>query len=188
MNTPATFSQRLAAALIDLAVFLPVIAAQAIFFKHSKGLAIALVIPLSFCFLAYVIYCHGRYGQTIGKRVMRIRVLTISRERLAWSNAWARSSVDIGLTALSTLSFFVALLHIPESLYYVDSYFEQIKNLQAYEPFWTSWSATATQVWVWGEFVTMLFNKQRRALHDFIGGTVVVSERSTSSAAVLGDA
>ncbi|MCV2439856.1 RDD family protein [Paucibacter sp. DJ2R-2] len=188
MSTPATFSQRFAASLIDFAVFLPVLAAQALVFKHSKAVATALVIPLSFCFLAYVIYCHGRYGQTIGKRVMRIRVLQLSGERLAWSNAWARSSVDIGLTTLSTLSFFIALLHVPDSLYYAASYIEQINNLQAYEPSWASWSATATQVWALGELVTMLFNKHRRALHDFIGGTVVVSERTTFSPSALSDA
>jgi len=30
------------------------------------------------------------------------------------------------------------------------------------------------QVWIWGEFLTMLFNKKRRAVHDFMAGTVVV--------------
>jgi uncharacterized RDD family membrane protein YckC len=40
-----------------------------------------------------------------------------------------------------------------------------------------AWHPTVTvllQIWVWGEFVTMLFNKKRRAVHDFIAGTVVI--------------
>jgi uncharacterized RDD family membrane protein YckC len=32
------------------------------------------------------------------------------------------------------------------------------------------------QIWVWSEVVVMLFNKRRRALHDFIAGTIVTSE------------
>jgi uncharacterized RDD family membrane protein YckC len=33
---------------------------------------------------------------------------------------------------------------------------------------------TALQIWIWGEFITMLFNKRRRAVHDYMAGTVVV--------------
>ena len=32
----------------------------------------------------------------------------------------------------------------------------------------------ASQVWLWSELVVLLLNKKRRALHDFIAGTVVV--------------
>ncbi|MET0518879.1 MAG: RDD family protein, partial [Burkholderiaceae bacterium] len=187
-NTPATFFQRCAAGLIDLIVLVPIIAVQWAAFKYSREATIALLIPLSYAFVAYVIYCHGRYGQTLGKRVMNIRVLTEGGEPLSWRNAWARSSVDVSLCTLSTASMFTALLLIPDALYYKDSSIEQLKNLQALEPTWGSWAATAGQIWAWGELVTMLLNKRRRALHDFIGGTVVVSERALPSGASLSDA
>ena len=31
-------------------------------------------------------------------------------------------------------------------------------------------------LWFWSEFATMLFNSRRRAIHDFLAGTVVVRE------------
>jgi uncharacterized RDD family membrane protein YckC len=34
------------------------------------------------------------------------------------------------------------------------------------------------QIWIWGEFVTMLFNKKRRAVHDYMAGTVVIMHRA----------
>jgi uncharacterized RDD family membrane protein YckC len=33
------------------------------------------------------------------------------------------------------------------------------------------------QVWIWIELIVMLTNRRRRALHDFIAGTVVIRRR-----------
>ena len=30
------------------------------------------------------------------------------------------------------------------------------------------------QIWIWSEFVVLLFNRRKRAIHDFIAGTVVI--------------
>jgi hypothetical protein len=34
-----------------------------------------------------------------------------------------------------------------------------------------TWS---TNLWVWGEMIVLLTNKRKRAIHDFIAGTVIV--------------
>jgi uncharacterized RDD family membrane protein YckC len=39
-----------------------------------------------------------------------------------------------------------------------------------------------TQIWIWSEFLTMLFNKKRRAIHDFMAGTVVIKGRQANLA------
>ncbi|MNR36189.1 hypothetical protein D3C85_1540850 [compost metagenome] len=41
-------------------------------------------------------------------------------------------------------------------------------------PLWYPAVNVALQVWIWGEFITMLLNKRRRAVHDYMAGTVVV--------------
>jgi uncharacterized RDD family membrane protein YckC len=46
-------------------------------------------------------------------------------------------------------------------------------------PFWTQPVGVLIQVWIWSEFITMLFNKRRRAIHDYIAGTVVVRTGAT---------
>ncbi|WP_233080719.1 hypothetical protein [Rheinheimera soli] len=35
-------------------------------------------------------------------------------------------------------------------------------------------TSNAIQIWIWSEFLVMLTNKKRRALHDFMAGTVVI--------------
>ena len=36
------------------------------------------------------------------------------------------------------------------------------------------WVLNVSGLWPWSEFVTMMLNKQRRAIHDFIGATRVI--------------
>jgi hypothetical protein len=47
---------------------------------------------------------------------------------------------------------------------------------------WLGWTAAAGQIWVWSKAVMTLFNKRRRALHDFIASTVVTAEQKVSDA------
>ena len=95
MNNYATFGQRFAAMWIDLFVFLPLMVIHWFLEFVSKGAALALVIPMATAYAAYTIYCHGRFGQTVGKRVVGIRVIRTTGERIGWREAWLRSSVEL---------------------------------------------------------------------------------------------
>jgi uncharacterized RDD family membrane protein YckC len=39
-----------------------------------------------------------------------------------------------------------------------------------------------SQAWLWSELVVLLLNAKRRALHDFIAGTVVIRVRPAPAA------
>ena len=182
MNNYATFWQRFAAMWIDFLVLMPLMVIQVLLGSSSKSVAFALVIPMAAAYAAYTIYCHGRFGQTVGKRVMDIRVIRTTGERIGWREAWLRSSVELCFSALGVIGSFVALATIADSDYYGVGWGQRAQNLAAHEPLWLGWTATATQIWVWSEVVVRLFNKRRRSLHDFIAGTVVASERRISDA------
>ena len=47
-------------------------------------------------------------------------------------------------------------------------------------PPWYSIVNVLMEVWIWSEFITILFNKRRRAVNYFISGTVVVRTRPNS--------
>jgi uncharacterized RDD family membrane protein YckC len=47
-------------------------------------------------------------------------------------------------------------------------------RLRELAPPWYKPLEIAGQVWVWSEFVVLLTNKKRRALHDYLAGTVVI--------------
>jgi uncharacterized RDD family membrane protein YckC len=173
----ATFWQRFAAMWIDFFVLLPVIVIQQFAESVSKVAAFVLVVPIAAAFAAYHIYFHGRFGQTIGKRAMDIRVVRTTGERIGWREAWLRSSVDLVFAVFGVIGSFVALAAVPDSDYYGVGWMQRAHNLAAHQPVWLGWTFTAGQIWIWSEVVVMLFNRRRRALHDFLAGTVVISER-----------
>jgi len=173
----ATFWQRFAAMWIDFFALLPLMFVQVWLGSISKTVAIVLVVPMTAAYCAYTIYCHGRYGQTVGKHAMGIRVVQTTGERIGWREAWLRSLVDVGFSVLGVISSFVVLAAIADAQYYGVGWMQRAQNLQALEPTWLAWTNTAGQIWIWSEVVVMLFNKRRRALHDFIAGTVVTAEQ-----------
>ena len=48
--------------------------------------AIILVIPMAATYCAYTIYCHGRFGQTVGKYAMSIRVVRTTGEPIRYKS------------------------------------------------------------------------------------------------------
>jgi uncharacterized RDD family membrane protein YckC len=103
----------------------------------------------------------------------RIGVVRISGARIGWREALLRSSVEILFGTIASVSDLVARTQLPEADW-AKGWMEKIKLIQTLEPSWGDWAAYALGVWIWSEVVTMLFNRKRRALHDFIAGTVVV--------------
>ncbi|SRR6266480_4150274 len=182
--TYASFWQRFWASIIDafilLAVSLPVFWVE----SFSRTLAVVLVVPMSALYLGYNVYCHGRFGQTIGKREERIKVVKLNGDPIGWREAWLRNSVDIGFAVLRSIAYFVALLSIADSAYYDVGWMERTKNIEALMPSWWRSVDVLNSVWVWSEVVVMLLNRKRRALHDFIAGTVVIALPKTSNAKV----
>jgi len=111
----ATFGNRLAALLIDVVILSPLVAIDVLLEGQSKVFAYVVGIPLGFSYCAYSIYCHGRFGKTIGKHLSGIRVVQVSGERLAWRQACLRSSVDVLLALVTVIARIIALRAISDT-------------------------------------------------------------------------
>ena len=103
--------------------------------------------------------------------------------RLGWREAWLRSSVDLGFAILTCLQAGYLLIRIPESDY--SSTWSGDITLFSDSTFSYGWIDAAAMVWVWSEVIVMLFNEKRRALHDFIAGTAVISEPAAAAPPIL---
>jgi uncharacterized RDD family membrane protein YckC len=187
MNNFATFWQRFAALWVDFFVFVPLMLVQAMVESVSKRAALVMVVPYAGLSLAYSIYGHGRFGRTVGKWVMRIRVVRVTGAPLRWREAWLRSAVDLGMAGASTYGRILALLAVTDAAYYNVGWSARGANIAALEPTWAAWAMWVGMVWFYSEVLTMLLNKRRRALHDFIAGTVVISDRHAGDGAAEQD-
>jgi hypothetical protein len=83
----AGFWQRFAAHWIDVLVLLPLGLAVIKLDAISRTTAIAIAVPVAALNLAYTIVGHGRFGKTVGKWAMRIRVARTSGEPIGWRQA-----------------------------------------------------------------------------------------------------
>jgi uncharacterized RDD family membrane protein YckC len=152
----------------------------------SQTAAVLLLVPSSFCWHLYRVLMHAHRGQTIGKVVARIRVVTTYGQRIAWREALLRDSVGIAFTALATTSMLLAATLVPAAAWDLD-WRETASLLDGAEPIWGHWAKAASAAWLCSDLLMLLANNQRRSLHDFIAGTVVVQIPRDSNRSPPGD-
>ena len=166
-----TFGPRFWAGLVDACVVWPVsfIAVLILASEVPRGLAAFAVVIQSLAWLLYTVIMHARRGQTVGKMVTKVRVVDNRTEgSISWWQAWLRE----GIPMLLSLGWIVwQVVHLLDwSWTYGTS-----ARLDAELSSRIVWVLSSLpMLWFAAEVITMLTNKKRRALHDFIAGTVVV--------------
>ena len=164
-----TFWPRLAAAIIDGLVLLPVSILLGFVYKSGLPVIVYATTILDYVvFFAYSVLLHGYYGQTIGKWAMKVQVMSIEETRLTMRQAILRDSIGISIAAVYLL-------------FSIDPIFSRIapdsREFKQHIP------AVVLNVGMFVlvlELLTMLTNAKRRSIHDFIAGSVVV-RRSNST-------
>ena len=111
--TYSSFGRRLGAYLIDFLLLSPLFALQIWASGHSISMAILSAVLVSVAFIGYRVYCHAIWGQTVGKRVAKLRVVWLSGEAIGWRESWLRSSVEMLFTGLTLITQLIALATIP---------------------------------------------------------------------------
>ena len=113
-------------------------------------------------FVIYSVAMHASFGQTVGKMLANVKVVTVWDESdIRFRHALLRDIVPVAGLILSLVGIVWDTL-IPSG------------------PVTTSFAVAALWLivlvlfWPVAEIITMLLNKKRRAIHDYIAGTVVI--------------
>src|SRR6267378_3837249 len=97
-----TFWPRFWAGWIDAAIWLPLLAVDSWIEDHIHSLVFLgmwlIAYTLSFDF--YSVAMHSKYGQTLGKMAMSVKVLDVSEKKLSLRQALLRDCVPIMLSVL----------------------------------------------------------------------------------------
>ena len=96
-----------------------------------------------------------------------------SGDRISWKQAFPRFSVDAALGVGLAISELFGLLRISPRDYATLSWTEQSRRIADVAPGY-NFLSYAMNMWIWSEVIVLLFNRRKRALHDFIAGTVVI--------------
>jgi len=162
-----TFWRRVWAGAIDSTVFWPLFLVSNWVWTTLNDHPVILLLWFIFFSTAFHIYnivFHGLYGQTLGKMALNVKVTNVTGDKLSMSQAFRRDMVPLLFFALSLAYEGPKILHgiYPSNPAFIkfDFFF-----------FLTLFSGMG---WFFAEVVTMLTNKRRRAIHDYIAGSVVI--------------
>jgi uncharacterized RDD family membrane protein YckC len=170
----AGFWPRLGSLLLDLIFVLPLSALVFWASRHYRLFQVYYMIPGTLFGLFYSVYLVRRFGGTPGKLVVGIRIRKLDGDPVGYREAFLRYLPEFILALLSNIAFTFPLLHMSDAEYQSLSFMEFSKHITELAPSWYKPVQVAQTIWFWGELIVLLTNRKRRALHDFIAGTVVV--------------
>lgn len=172
----AGFWKRAGAHVLDRAIAMPLELASAWALLTSRtGFALHQFIVL---LIGIVFHVHlvWRNGGSPGKRLMGLRVALVDGGRARLGTALRRHSVNILIGLMLAVAYLEAVRAIPGAAFAGLTVWNSGKAIVATIPEWGRLLTALATTWVLLEFATLLFNRRKRALHDLIGGTVVLVE------------
>lgn len=170
----AGFWPRLGAGLVDLLVMVPFIVVSFWSLSASRDIALLLEVPMTLLFAFYNIYFVGRWGQTVGKMALGIKVMGLDGTEAGFRRAFYRHCVDLGFSILMTATTVYSLLSVAAAEYDALGFEGKMLMMDEATPSWSRVTDLLYLIWIGSELVVLLLNEKRRALHDFIAGTVVI--------------
>ena len=157
MNKYKTFAPRFLALLLDTVLLLPLaIGADALTdSRFSENQRLAFLAILNLANVIYFVVLHGLYGQTVGKYLMKVKVVDLNGSSIGFKRAALRDLPQIILVGASLIPIMnVTFGGTPE---------EPVTPV-----------LILMSVWGLADVLVFLLNPAGRALHDLIAGTIVV--------------
>lgn len=170
----ASFWRRFGAYWLDVVILLPLTGLTFWLGDKSRLFYLYYFIPGFLFGLWFHIYLVRKYGGTPGKLLLRIKIAKVDGSSVGYKEAVIRYAVLFALSTLISVAFVLSSFQMSDAEYFSLGFRERSIRLVEQAPFWYNYVQILLNVWVWSEFIVMLTNKQRRAVHDYMAGTVVV--------------
>ena len=180
--TYAGFWRRFGAYWIDFIIFLPVGLIAIWLFGQSQSAPSNWLLPGVAIGIWFHVYLVKRYGGTPGKLLLRLRIARVDGTAVRYREALLRYLPLLVMGALLAAAVAIASWELTETEYMNLSWKERHVRLTQLAPYWYQPIFVLAEMWTWSEFLVMMMNKKRRALHDFLAGTVVILSDSAQQA------
>ena len=174
--------RRFGALWLDFLITAPFTFGFMYFYSLSRLNYVYAFIPSHLFFLVYYIYFVKLWGGTPGKLITKIKIIRKDGAPVGWREAILRHAVQWSLSIAMGIAFIIPLLNMSDSDYFSVRAMERMKHTLETAPNWYKPVIWMNQIWIWSEFIVLLFNKRKRALHDYIAGTVVIKKKLENAA------
>ncbi len=145
---------------------------------HETNAIVAALIFFLVLPTVYAVVCNAVFGKTIGKHLTGLKVVSIDETPLSWWGAIRRDSIELLIKvipvvwALEDVEFWRAL--------------ELDVLARSMAPKWERFATLIFGFWLIGEVVSVFASRKRRALHDYVAGSVVVRAAAPKWVAAVG--
>jgi len=109
--------------------------------------------------------------------VAKVKVVKTDGNPIGYKEALLRFAVDGILGIVMIIAQHIALFDISVEEFAALTWSDRAMRMYELYPSWYKSVEIASPVWTWSEFFVLLLNKRKRALHDFIAGTVVIKKK-----------
>lgn len=171
------FWARLGSLLLDGVFMMPVILLTLYLNGLGKNIYFITFIPNFLFGLWYGIYLPKKYGGTPGKLVVGMKIIRIDGEPIDWKESILRYSINLVITLFSVIMMTVCIVRADDSVFTSLSWIKQSQYLMTLSPSFFKVHTWISNIWIYGELAVLLTNKRKRAIHDFIAGTVIVKTK-----------
>jgi uncharacterized RDD family membrane protein YckC len=170
------FWRRLGAVLLDALILSPLALALMLMLRYTHLAYVYYALPGLAIMLLFHVYLVRRFGGTPGKRILAMRIANLDGTPVTTRTAFIRYSPLFALAALSTIATALTSLRLGADGLVGLSYMEQMVALNQHQPAWAKYVGWITQAWYIVGAITLAANPRKRAVHDFIAGTVVLRD------------
>ena len=171
----AGFWPRLGSLLLDGLIMAPIIALFLWGNSHYRLFGLYYFIPSIVFGLFFHVYLVRRYGGTPGKLLVKVYIRKVDGTPVGYREAVLRHLPHFLLSIVGSIAILISMDKMTDTEFQaLTSRHQRYKRMSELAPSWSRPVNWVRNAWYWSELIVLLTNRRRRALHDFIAGTVVV--------------
>jgi uncharacterized RDD family membrane protein YckC len=166
---------RAAALVLDVLIVLPMSGALFWLFASNPADWIYMAVPNIVFSVCYEVLLVRRFGGTPGKLLVGLQIIGVEGSPITTRQAFARQAPGLAFAICMMVGSAIAAGRLSELE--SRSFCSQAAQVAPLMPWWTPVVRALRTAWNLSELVVLLTNEKRRALHDFLAGTVVIKRR-----------
>ncbi len=170
------FWRRFGATILDALILSPMAIALMVGLNYTHKAHLYYALPGIVLVLWFHVYLVLRFGGTPGKRILGMRITMTDGSPVTPKAAWVRYAPMLAFNIVSTLSSVIMALNVGDSGFEDLGYIEKMQSLNAHAPAWNAPLVWIMQAWWIIGAITLAANSRKRAVHDFMAGTVVLRD------------
>lgn len=176
-NIYAGFPPRFASLVLDMALLTGFNYLVLYINSFDRLLFFYTFIPVQIILFIFNVIIPQHYGATPGKILLGLQFLRIDGHMIGFKEAFLRYLVVFILSILSATVTAHSLIQTNDAAFLSIHWLEQSKYIIAFSPILFGIYHWTNNIWIWSEVIVLLTNPRKRALHDYMAGTVIVKKK-----------